>query len=115
MSAIWGFKGIPWRSLDVDETEDEVSDGPIVVYGGVFYNSNASARYLKFYNASAANVTVGTTTPVATIALKGQDTTYIPRMRFSVACSIAAVTGIADNDTTGAGTNEVSGMLTVSP
>ena len=60
-----------FRSIDLDETEEEVKASAGVVYGIIVDNRATAARYVKFYNATAANVTVGTTTPVMTLTLEG--------------------------------------------
>lgn len=99
-----------FRSIDLDETEEEIKATAGQVYSIAAFNTNASARYLKFYNATAANVTVGTTTPVLTYYLPatGGFTIDIPcGYAFSTAITAAATTGVADNDTGAPGANEV--------
>jgi hypothetical protein len=95
-----------FRSIDIDETEEEVKATAGCVYGVWFSNVATSTRFLKFYNATAANVTVGTTTPVLTLAMPGNATDdvsgvfSIPQgINFSTAICVAATTGLADNDT----------------
>ena len=78
-------------------------------------NMSASVLYLKFYNATAANVTVGTTVPVLTYPIPTNGDTngsgFILNMpigfEFDTAITVAATTGIADNDTGAPGANEV--------
>jgi hypothetical protein len=101
-----------FRSIDLDESEEEVCARECVVFSIYASNTNASARWLKLYNATAAATTVGTTTPVATFYLPASganpmkfDSTV--GLRFDTALSAAVVTGVADNDTTGPGANEV--------
>jgi len=103
-----------FRSLDLDETEEEVKATAGTVYGLMFSNMATSTRFLKFYNATAANVTVGTTTPVLTLALPGNasdDVSGVFSMpygiAFSTAITVAATTGIADADTGAPATNDV--------
>lgn len=103
-----------YRSIDLDETEEEVKASAGVVYGLLFSNTATATRFLKLYNATAANVTVGTTTPVITLALPGNATddvsgvvTFPHGITFSTAITMAATTGIADNDTGAPGANEV--------
>lgn len=103
-----------FRSLDLDETEEEVKATAGQVYGIWFTNTNASTRWLKFYNATAANVTVGTTTPVITIALPGNSSDDISGlfnsthgMSFDTAITVAATTGVADSDTGAPSANDV--------
>jgi hypothetical protein len=58
-------------SIDLDESEEEVKASAGCVYGVWFSNLATSTRFLKFYDATAASVTVGTTTPVLVLALPG--------------------------------------------
>jgi hypothetical protein len=91
-----------FRSLDLDESEEEVKATAGNVYGYYFYNAAASIRYLKFYNATAANTTVGTTTPVLTIpvpATTAGHVTFPYAVSFATAISAAVTTGLADADT----------------
>jgi hypothetical protein len=95
-----------FRSIDIDESEEQVKATAGVVYGVWFSNMATSTRFLKFYNATAASVTVGTTTPVITLAMPGNTADDIsgglnlPQgIEFGTAITVAATTGIADNDT----------------
>lgn len=103
-----------FRSLDLDESEEEVKATAGQLYGIWFTNTNASTRWIKFYNATAANVTVGTTTPVITLALPGNSSDDISGlfnsthgMAFDTAITVAATTGVADNDTGAPSANDV--------
>jgi hypothetical protein len=105
-----------FRSIDLDETEEEVKATAGQVYKVIFTNTATSTRWLKFYNATAANVTVGTTTPVLTVGLPGNSSDDISGVLdlggdigvpFSTAITVAATTGVADNDTGAPGANEV--------
>jgi len=103
-----------FRSIDLDETEEEVKASAGTVYGVWFSNMATSTRFLKFYNATAASVTVGTTTPVLTLALPGNASDdisgvfSIPQgIAFGTAITVAATTGIADNDTGAPAANDV--------
>jgi hypothetical protein len=73
-------------------------------------------RYLKIYNDTTANVTVGTTTPTLSLPIPTMGDTNgagftlpIPDcgIQFTTAITIAATTGFADNDTGAPGANEV--------
>lgn len=95
-----------FRSLDLDESEEEVKASAGTVYGLWFSNTATATRFLKFYNATAANVTVGTTTPVLTLALPGNSSDDISGVfsiaqgiKFDTAITVAATTAAADNDT----------------
>ena len=103
-----------FRSIDLDETEEEVKATAGQVYWIHAINLKATPLYLKFYNATAANVTVGTTTPVLTFPVPSQGSTNgagfnlaVPNgITFGTAITVAATTGVADNDTGAPGTNE---------
>lgn len=103
-----------FRSLDLDESEEQIKDGPGQVYGMWFTNTATTTRFLKFYNAAATDVNVGTTTPVITLGLPGNTSDDISGVfstaygiKFDTAITVAATTGIADNDTGAPGANEV--------
>ena len=98
-----------FRSIDLDESEEEIKATAGNLYGYYFYNAASSIRYLKFYNATAANVTVGTTSPVLTIPVPATTAAHISLafpVTFSTAISAAVTTGLADNDTGAPGANE---------
>lgn len=97
-----GTGATTFRSLDLDESEEEVKATAGTLYGFQFYNAAASTRYLKMYNATAANVTVGTTTPVRTYPVPATTagTIIFPvGVNFDTAITMAVTTGLADNDT----------------
>jgi hypothetical protein len=103
-----------FRSLDLDETEEDIKTAAGQIYGMWVTNLATSTRFVKFYNATAANVIVGTTTPVLTIGIPGNASDDIAGLfastmgiAFDTAISAAATTGIADNDTGAPGANEV--------
>lgn len=103
-----------FKSIDIDETEEEIKATAGNVYGYYFANTTASARYLKFYNATAASVTVGTTTPVITLYLPPTSAGHIGLpypISFSTAITVAATTGVADNDTGAPGANDCLVMV----
>jgi hypothetical protein len=106
-----------FRSLDLDETEEDVKTSAGCLYKLRIANRTTSARYVKLYNATAANVTVGTTTPIDTIVVPGGGSADLATvitenfgglgLTFSTALSMAATTGLADNDTGAPGANDV--------
>jgi hypothetical protein len=103
-----------FRSLDLDETEEEVKGTAGTVYGWFITNRSTAALYVKFYNATAANVTVGTTTPVITLAIPGNATDDIAAnalggigIGFDTAITLACTTGLADNDTGAPAANDL--------
>jgi hypothetical protein len=96
--------------LDADETEEEIKATAGKLYGWYLYNDGAAEAYVKFYNATAANVTVGTTTPVLTIPVPAgaaANVEYTNGLAFSTAICIAATTAVADNDTGAPAANQV--------
>lgn len=101
-----------FQSLDLDETEEDVKTSAGMVYGFTAYNLHASTTYyLKFYNATAANVTVGTTAATMTYTLDADKLTgfmFSTGVVFDTAICVAAEDGLLDNGAPGApGTNEV--------
>jgi len=104
-----------FRSIDLDESEEEVKGSAGQLYGAYLYNlASSGKRYVKLYNDTAANVTVGTTTPVLTLPLdagQGAVLSFEQGIAFSAAITAAATTGVADNDTGAPGANEVVANL----
>lgn len=103
-----------FRSIDLDESEEEVKATAGCVYGWWITNLATSTRYVKFYNATAASTTVGTTTPVLTLPIPGNSSDDIAAnmlggvgITFDTAITVAATTGLADGDTGAPGANEV--------
>lgn len=91
-----------YRTIDLDESEEEVKASAGQLFGWYLYNAAASMRYLKFYNATAANTTVGTTAPVLTIPVAAgaaANVEFSNGIAFGTAISAAVTTGLADNDT----------------
>lgn len=96
-----------FRSIDLDESEEEVKATAGTVYSIIAINLHTAPLYLKLYNDTAANVTVGTTTPVLTIPLPAQADSNgggfvmaVPQgIAFGAAISAAVTTGVADNNT----------------
>jgi hypothetical protein len=97
------------RAANLDQTKQEVKATPGNVLGFKFINPNAEPVYVKFYNAAAAGVTVGTTAPKYVVPVPANDGTnhgvawITPdqvAMEFSTGITVAATTGMADADTT---------------
>lgn len=105
----------PYKNIDVDESEDQVKGAAGQIYWIHAINLSAAVLYLKFYNATAASVTVGTTVPDHTFPVPSNGGTdgagfvlAIPNgIEFDTAITIAATTGVADADTGAPGANEV--------
>src|SRR3990167_4521922 len=95
-----------YKNIDVDETEDQIKATAGQVYWIHAVNVTTGVIYLKFYNATAANVTVGTTVPDLTFPVPANAdsdgagfTLSIPNgIAFGTAITIAGTTGVADND-----------------
>jgi hypothetical protein len=105
----------PFVSLDLDETEEEVKATAGQLYKLRITNYATSVRYVKLYNDTAANVSVGTTTPYDVIPVPaGSSTapTVITEsfgghgLPFTALC-LAAVTGLANNSAGAPGADEV--------
>lgn len=103
------------KNIDVDETEDDVKTSAGNLYQLFLFNATNAIIYVKLFNATAANVTVGTTVPVLTIPVPGNNDTdgagvvlnWPKGLFFDTAISIAATTGVADNDTGAPATNAI--------
>lgn len=93
---------LTYRTIDLDETEEQVASGPQRMFSFHAANLHATdARYVHFYDALIADVTVGTTVPKLTYAIPAgqQRTPDIPGgVRFNTGIAAACTTGI-----TGAG------------
>jgi hypothetical protein len=103
-----------FRSIDLDESEEEVKATAGQVYSMWVSNMATSTRFVKFYNLTAANTTVGSSTPVITIAIPGNTSDDVTGLfggaygiAFDTAISVAATTGIADADTGAPAANDV--------
>lgn len=95
-----------FRSLDLDESEEDVKTSAGQVYGWWIYNAATTVRYVKFYNAAAADVTVGSSTPVLTLPIPAATSGGVAAnmlgahgIAFSTAICVACTTALADNDT----------------
>jgi hypothetical protein len=109
-----------FRSLDIDESVDanqQVKGSAGQLYKLRITNNSTSVRYLKLYNLAHASVTVGTSTVMDTIVLPPAASAGTPTvlteafggmgLAFSTALTLAATTGLADNDTGAPGANDV--------
>ena len=80
------------------------------VYNILASNTNAAARYVKFYNKASAP-TVGTDVPIITITVPANGTIHADMgtlgHRFATGIAIAITGAAADSDTTAIGANEV--------
>jgi hypothetical protein len=104
-----------FNNLDVDETEDDIKTSAGQLYELYLFNTTTSIIYVKLYNATAANVTVGSTTPVMTIPVPGNNDSdgggvvrnWPTGLKFDTAICIAATTGVANADTGAPATNAI--------
>lgn len=99
-----------FRSIDLDETEEEVKGSAGQLYGWFIHNKASTTTYVKIYNDTAANVSVGTTTPVLTIPMPANSSAnmiFPIGVAFSTAITAAATTGVADNDTGAPAANDL--------
>jgi hypothetical protein len=106
----------PFKSLDLDESEEEVKGSGGKLFWLHAINLAATKRYLKVYNNTAAGTTVGTTVPDLTFPIPTlADTNGAgfaihfgdAGIQLGTGITIAATTGFADNDTGAPGANEV--------
>ena len=103
-----------FRSIDLDESEEEIKATAGQIFSISAFNRTAAPLYLKFYNLTAANTTVGTSTPVLTFVVPANADSdgagFIWNntigFAFSTAISAAVTTGVADNDTGAPGAND---------
>ena len=102
-----------YKNIDVDESEDQIKASAGQVYWLHAVNLSGSPLFLKFYNATAASVTVGTTVPDLTFPIPTQGDTngagftisMANGIAFSTAITVACTTGVADNDSGAPGAN----------
>jgi hypothetical protein len=102
---------LPHSRLSVGTTEDEtvVKASPGQVGWLMVTNTNASARYIKFYDST--NPTPGTTTPVLRFLIPGNTDGFTinfgPGVEFLTGISYALLTGVADSDVAEVAANEI--------
>lgn len=98
-----------YRNTALSSTDVEAlvaSAAGLYIRGFNIINPNTSDVYVKFYDATAANTTVGTTTPILTLFVPANGSVFEPYNKdnivafFSTAITLACVTGLADNNTT---------------
>jgi hypothetical protein len=102
------------QNLDIDETEDDVKTSPGKVFGWYFYNDGASEVYVKLWNATAANVTVGSTAAKITLGIpagSGANVLMETGINFDTAISVGATTGSATADTGAPAASQVVGTI----
>jgi hypothetical protein len=100
-----------FKSIDLDESEEEVKGAAGMLYSLNIYNNHATdKRYVKLYDNTAAGTTVGTTTPKNTFVVPAGQNLSLAWDK-GIACAtgitLAATTGVADNDTGAPAANDV--------
>lgn len=102
----------PYRTIDLDEAAEEIKASAGQIGGYYIHNSASSVRYLKIYDATSANVTVGTTTPAMTIPLPANAAANLSDgmgIEFTNGITVAATTDLTGS--AAPGTNEVVANL----
>lgn len=98
-----------FRSVDLDESEEQCVSGPSRVMSFTAMNLNAEdTLYVHFYDALIANVTVGTTVPKLTYAIPpggGLHMTVPNGVRFDTGVAAACTATLTGADAPG--TNEM--------
>lgn len=106
----------PFNTLDLDESEEEIKATAGVVYNVMITNRRTTPVFVRFYNAAAASVTVGTTAAFLgpfeipanatdhTLAIFGLSMWGV---KFDTGICIAATTGFAANDVGAPAANDV--------
>lgn len=106
-----GQSSIPYRSLSVLATKQEISATPVYLMGYYVSNRAGTERFLKIWFKPAASVTVGTTPPDLTIPLAAAQSANLSNMIVfptgATGLTIAATTLIADSDATAPSANDV--------
>lgn len=106
-AATGGASNLHFFSVTGTPTATSIKSSAGTLYGIQAINTGAAPVYLKLYNTASGSVTVGTTTPVMTIAVPTVATTgagiVVPfpvGVAFSTAISYAITNVAADNDAT---------------
>jgi hypothetical protein len=100
-----------FRSADIDETEEDVKTSAGKLYGWAVYNDHSAEIHLQFWNATAANTTPGTTTPLITFPIAGGASAnfyFSDGVTFDTAITVGATAGFSDATAPGA---TVSGTI----
>jgi hypothetical protein len=94
-----------YRESDQDVVPAEIKGSAGKLHGYSFVNPNAYPVYAKLYDALAADVSVGTTVPIRTIAIPSggfiiQENAGIALTGFATGITIAVTKLLGDDDTT---------------
>lgn len=92
------------RKTDLTKIKTTVKVGETNLMGWNIINPNATAVYVKFYDALLADVTVGTTVPILTLMVPANGSVYQQpdciQQNASVGLVVLATSLLADTDTT---------------
>ncbi len=117
-SATSGASTLKYTSAGSTEDEHAVCTGPCNIYSITITNTNASARYMRCENDTAANTTPGSETVELDLAIPGATTgagftaTFPLGAAFSTAATCWLVTGAADTDVAEVAANEIKVFYT---
>lgn len=98
-----------YRNLDTQSTGVSIKASAGQVYGWYIANNASSVRYVKLYDKATA-ASVGTDTPVLTIAIPANAATNVftpVGIPFTNGISIGGVTGVADSNTGAPTANDI--------
>lgn len=98
------------RTVSAASTNEQViATSPVYFAGGIFTNTTAGAKFVKYYNKATAP-TVGTDIPLLTISIPANDSKVIELqdgVYFSNGISMAITGAGADSDTTNTAANDI--------
>ena len=101
---------VPYHNLSASSTNStNVKGAAAQMYGYAISNTNAAARYVKFYDKATAP-TIGTDTPKHTIEIPANGVVIraLPEgMHFANGFGWGTTTGVADSDTGAVGSNDL--------
>lgn len=88
------IQGTHFRNLN--DTGQNISNGEVAISHLIAYNTSGATAYIQLFNAAAANVTLGTTRPLFTVALPAttgwKDIQFSPPLRFPTRLSAFSTT-----------------------
>jgi hypothetical protein len=102
-----------FRSISLGAVE-AIKNKPGRMTGYYLFNYSTSVLHVKIFDALAADVVLGTTTPKMTISLPAEGGANVLGERelgFDTGISIACTAGLSDGNSTVAGANEVSANI----
>jgi hypothetical protein len=102
------------KFLDLDEADQQIKATAGQLYGWYLFNSAASTHYVKLWNATTANVTVGSTATALTIPVPAgaaANVEFTNGIEFATAITAACTTGKADNNSGAPAADAVTAMF----